>query len=213
MYSMKVHLNNPITNIVTTSSLRKNETTFDINKVLEDDSKKAEIELSRRKHAEFIQSTMAILNENSPSELVDSKTNTIHIEKGVYYSLGTVNGKPLNATPLTSGGVNSNFSPKLYVKPGSAGMPVTSEQLYSSKVFQSYTEEEHKEANQIIGVFLALELVGNGTLSVNNFNEKAATYFPQFAEGIGLDLDKPFSINGKVFEFKDGELNQLKIEE
>ena len=82
---MKVHLNNPITNIVTTSSLRKNETTFDINKVLEDDSKKAEIELSRRKHAEFIQSTMAILNENSPSELVDSKTNTIHIEKGVYH--------------------------------------------------------------------------------------------------------------------------------
>lgn len=183
------------------------ERTFEIKKHdIEVDLENGKIELSRKRYTEYVQSTNDIVNGRSPRNLVDSATNSINIEKGVYYSLGTVNGKPLNGTPLTGGGINSNFSLKLYRPPGSQGTPLTAEEIYSYRVFQSQTMEERQKANQLIGVFLSLELVANGTFSTEHFNEQNASQFPQFAEGIGLNLNKPFSINGRSFEFKNGKL-------
>ena len=84
------------------------------------DSKKAEIETSRKEYAEFIQSSNSIYQGAIPIQLVNKQTNSINIVAGVYYNLGTVNGKPLNGTPLASGGFNSNFSPKIWKVPGSS---------------------------------------------------------------------------------------------
>ena len=37
-------------------------------------------------------------------------------------------------------------------------------------------------------------------------------HFPKFAEGVGLDLSKPFTINGKSFMYSKGVLQALNKE-
>jgi len=61
------------------------------------DSRLEKIEASREKYAEFVQSCNAIYQEATPTQLVDKQTNSINITNGVYYHLGSVNGKPLMA--------------------------------------------------------------------------------------------------------------------
>lgn len=56
--------------------------------------------------------------------------------------------------------------------------------------------------------------IADGTFSTKSVNNaEFAQNFPQFAASIGLDLSKPFSINGKSFEFTNGELRTLASEE
>ncbi|KOS66972.1 hypothetical protein AEA09_15855 [Lysinibacillus contaminans] len=206
---------NPYINLgtVAIAKAKSNDSTFKIEEPVVD-SKQADIELSRKKHAEFIQSSNAILQGTTPTQLVDTQTNSMTIENGVHYSLGKVNGKPLNGTPLTGGGFNSNFSLMLYCPPGSAGTPLTPEQLQSLRIHQSHSIEERQEANKLVGIFMDLVLIADGSFSTENVNDaEFAQNFPQFAAGIGLDLSKPFYINGKSFEFTNGELRVLASEE
>ena len=177
------------------------------------DSKKAEIETSRKEYAEFIQSSNAIYQETTPTQLVNKQTNSINIVTGVYYNLGTVNGKPLNGTPLASGGFNSNFSPKIWKVPGSP--IVTPEQESALKMRQSYSLPERQEANELVAVFMSLSRLAEGKKSVASMNDDAmfAQHFPKFAEGIGLDLSQPFTINGKSFTYSQGTLQMTATEE
>lgn len=177
------------------------------------DSKKTEIETSRKEYAEFIQSSNAIYQEATPTQLVNKQTNSINIVTGVYYNLGTVNGKPLNGTPLASGGFNSNFSPKIWKIPGSS--IVTPEQEAALKMRQSYSLPERQEANELVAVFMSLSRLAEGKKSVASMNDDAMfmQHFPKFAKGIGLDLSKPFTINGKSFTYSQGTLQTIDTED
>ncbi|WP_339280881.1 hypothetical protein [Lysinibacillus sp. FSL P2-0066] len=176
------------------------------------DSKKAEIETSRKEYAEFIQSSNSIYHGATPTQLVNKQTNSINIVAGVYYNLGTVNGKPLNGTPLASGGFNSNFSPKIWKVPGSS--IVTPEQEAALKMRQSYSLPERQEANELVAVFMSLSRLAEGKKSVASMNDDVMfkQHFPKFAEGVGLDLSKPFTINGKSFMYSKGVLQALNNE-
>jgi len=177
------------------------------------DSKKAEIETSRKEYAEFIQSSYPIYQRATPTQLVNKQTNSINIVAGVYYNLGTVNGKPLNGTPLASGGFNSNFSPKIWKVSGSS--IVTPEQEAALKMRQSYSLPERQEANEFVAVFMSLSRLAEGKKSVDSMNDDAmfAQHFPKFAEGIGLDLSQPFTINGKSFTYSQGTLQMTDTED
>ncbi|KOY82839.1 hypothetical protein I6G82_12435 [Lysinibacillus macroides] len=177
------------------------------------DSKKAEIETSRKEYAEFIQSSSSIYQGATPTQLVNKQTNSINIVAGVYYNLGTVNGKPLNGTPLASGGFNSNFSPKIWKVPGSS--IVTPEQEAALKMRQSYSLPERQEANELVAVFMSLSRLAEGKKSVDSMNNDAMfmQHFPKFAKGIGLDLSQPFTINGKSFTYSQGTLQTTSIED
>ena len=120
--------------------------------------------------------------------------------------MGTVNGKPLNGTPLASGGFNSNFSPKIWKVSGSS--IVTPEQEAALKMRQYYSLPERQEANEFVAVFMSLSRLAEGKKSVDSMNDDAmfAQHFPKFAEGIGLDLSQPFTINGKSFTYSQGTL-------
>ena len=93
---------NPYINLgtVATAKAKSNDATFKIEEPVVD-SKQAEIELSRKKHTEFVKSYNAIVQGTTPTQLVNTQTNSMTIENGVYYLLGKVNGNPLNGTPLT----------------------------------------------------------------------------------------------------------------
>ena len=170
------------------------------------DSRLEKIEASREKYAEFVQSSYPIYQRATPTQLVNKQTNSINIVAGVYYNLGTVNGKPLNGTPLASGGFNSNFSPKIWKVSGSS--IVTPEQEAALKMRQSYSLPERQEANEFVAVFMSLSRLAEGKKSVDSMNDDAmfAQHFPKFAEGIGLDLSQPFTINGKSFTYSQGTL-------
>lgn len=211
---MKITLN-PYANLGAVSSFQMNQnaTPFEI-KSQDVDSMETEIELSRKKHAEFVQSSNAIFQGAPPTQLVNTQTNSITISNGVYYHIGTVNGKPLNGTPLTGGGFNSNFSPKLYRPPGASGTRLTPEQLESLRIHQSYSQQERQEANKLVSIFMSLVRLADGKSSVESMNTPDfAQNFPRFAEGVGLDLTQPFSINGKSFVYSNGELRSIAAEE
>ncbi|MGE7111190.1 hypothetical protein [Lysinibacillus sp. NPDC047702] len=212
---MKITLN-PYANLGAVSSFQMNQnaTPFEI-KSQDVDSKETEIELSRKKHAEFVQSSNAIFEGATPTQLVNTQTNSITISKGVYYRIGTVNGKPLNGTPLTGGGFNSNFSPQIFVHPDTpAGTPLTPEQLESLRIHKSYSQQERQEANKLVSIFMSLVRLADGKTSVESMNTPEFTQnFPKFAEGVGLDLTQPFSINGKSFVYSNGELRSIAAEE
>ncbi|MGG2053854.1 hypothetical protein ABFY48_05570 [Lysinibacillus pakistanensis] len=177
------------------------------------DPKKAEIENSRKEYAEFLQSSNAIYQGAIPTQLVDKETNAINIVTGVYYNLGIINAKPLNVTPLASGGVNSNFSPKIWKIPGSS--IVTPEQEAALKMRQSYSLPERQEANELVAVFMSLSRLAEGKKSVASMNDDAMfmQHFPKFAKGIGLDLSQPFTINGKSFTYSKGTLQTIDTED
>ncbi|MGG2082385.1 hypothetical protein [Lysinibacillus pakistanensis] len=177
------------------------------------DSRLEKIEASREKYAEFVQSCNAIYQEATPTQLVDKQTNSINITNGVYYHLGSVNGKPLNGTALTGGGFNSNFSPMFQ---GSApGTGLTPEQAAALKRHRSYSQAERQEANELVAVFMSLSMLTEGKQSVDSVNNDAmfAQHFPKFAEGIGLDLSQPFTINGKSFTYSQGTLQMTDTED
>lgn len=127
--------------------------------------------------------------------------------------MGTVNGKPLNGTPLASGGFNSNFSPKLWKV--SCSSIVTPEQEAALKMRQPYSLPERQEANEFVAVFMSLSRLAEGKKSVDSMNDDAmfAQHFPKFAEGIGLDLSQPFTINGKSFTYSQGTLQMTDTED
>ncbi|MGG2105913.1 hypothetical protein [Lysinibacillus pakistanensis] len=177
------------------------------------DSRLEKIEASREKYAEFVQSSYPIYQRATPTQLVNKQTNSINIVAGVYYNLGTVNGKPLNGTPLASGGFNSNFSPKIWKVSGSS--IVTPEQEAALKMRQYYSLPERQEANEFVAVFMSLSRLAEGKKSVDSMNDDAmfAQHFPKFAEGIGLDLSQPFTINGKSFTYSQGTLQMTDTED
>jgi len=55
---------------------------------------------------------------------------------------------------------------------------------------------------------MSLSRLAEGKKSVDSMNDDAMfmQYFPKFAEGIGLDLSQPFTINGKSFTYSQGTL-------
>ncbi|MFJ7732572.1 hypothetical protein ACIQXF_11815 [Lysinibacillus sp. NPDC097231] len=177
------------------------------------DSKQEKIEASREKYSEFVQSCNAIYQEATPTQLVDKQTNSITITNGVYYHLGTVNGKPLNGTALTGGGFNSNFNPMF--KEPATGSKVTPEQEALIKRRQSYSQDEHQGANELVAVFMSLSMLAEGKKSVDSMNDDAmfTQHFPKFAKGIGLDLSQPFTINGKSFTYSQGTLQMIATED
>lgn len=195
--------------MVSTHQAHQNQNSFNI-ETDKADSKKAEIETSRKEYAEFIQSSNSIYQGVTPTQLVNKQTNSINIVAGVYYNLGKVNGKPLNGTPLNSGGFNSNFSPKIWKIPGSS--IVTPEQEAALKMRQSYSLPERQEANELVAVFMSLSRLAEGKKSVASMNDDAmfAQHFPKFAEGIGLDLGKPFTINGQSFIYSKGTFQEME---
>ncbi|MFJ7732574.1 hypothetical protein ACIQXF_11825 [Lysinibacillus sp. NPDC097231] len=177
------------------------------------DTKQEKIEASREKYAKFVQSCNAIYQEATPTQLVDKRTNSITITNGVYYHLGTVNGKPLNGTALTGGGFNSNFSPMIQWT--GVGSKVTPEQEAALKMRQSYSLPEHQESNELVAVFMSLSRLAEGKKSVDSMNDDAmfTQHFQKFAKGIGLDLSQPFIINGKSFTYSQGILQITATED
>ena len=87
----------------------------------------------------------------------------------------------------------------LYCPPGSAGTPLTPEQLQSLRIHQSHSIEERQEANKLVGIFMDLVRIADGSFSTESVNDA------EFAQN--------FSINGKSFEFTNGELHALAPEE
>jgi len=177
------------------------------------DSKQEKIKASREKYAEFVQSCNAIYQEATPMQLVDKQANSINITNGVYYYLGSVNGKPLNGTALTGGGFNSNFSPMF--KESAPGTRLTPEQAASLKRHRSYSQAEHQGANELVAVFMSFSRLAEGKKSVASMNDDAMfmQHFPKFAKEIGLDLSKPFTINGKSFTYSQGTLQTIDTED
>ncbi|WP_342546609.1 hypothetical protein [Lysinibacillus sp. FSL K6-4013] len=188
---------------------RQNSFNIEIDKV---DSKQEKIEASREKYAEFVQSCNNIYQEATPTQLVNKQTNSINITNGVYYHLGSVNGKPLNGTALTGGGFNSNFSPMIQWT--GVGTKVTPEQEAAFRIHQSYSQVERQEANELVAVFMSLSRLAEGKKSVASMNDDVMfkQHFPKFAEGVGLDLSKPFTINGKSFMYSKGVLQAVNNE-
>ncbi|MGG2082386.1 MULTISPECIES: hypothetical protein [Lysinibacillus] len=177
------------------------------------DSRLEKIEASREKYAEFVQSCNAIYQGTTPAQLVDKQTNSITITNGVYYHLGMINGKPLNGTALTGGGFNSNFSPMIQWT--GVGSRVTPEQEAAFRAHKSYSQAERQGANELVAVFMSLSRLAEGKKSVDSMNDDAMfmQYFPKFAEGIGLDLSQPFTINGKSFTYSQGTLQMTDTED
>ncbi len=86
--------------------------------------------------------------------------------------------------------------------------------MESLRIHKSHSQQERQEANLLVGVFMSLVRLAEGRGSVENVRTpEFAQYFPKFAEGVGLDVSKPFSINGKSFVYSNGELRALAIEE
>ncbi|WP_339280884.1 hypothetical protein [Lysinibacillus sp. FSL P2-0066] len=176
------------------------------------DYKQEKIEASREKYAEFVQSCNAIYQGATPTQLVNKQTNSINITNGVYYHLGMVNGKTLNGTALTGGGFNSNFSPMIQWT--GVGTRVTPEQEAAFRAHKSYSQAEHQGANELVAVFMSLSRLAEGKKSVASMNDDVMfmQHFSKFAEGVGLDLNKPFTINGKSFMYSKGALQALNNE-
>lgn len=173
--------------------------------------KQDKIEATRKSYAELVQSYNNIRREINPTKFVNEQTNSIDITNGVYYHLGFVNGKPLNGTLLTGGGFNSNFSPMIWDNPNSN--VVTPEQREALKIHRSYSQADRQEANELVAVFMRLARLTDGNAVANANNDKMFTqHFPKFAEGVGLDLSKPFTINGKSFMYSKGVLQALNNE-
>ncbi|MFJ7731210.1 hypothetical protein ACIQXF_04875 [Lysinibacillus sp. NPDC097231] len=202
-------------NLGTISSFRvnQNQKTFEIMKVDETGSKLEKIEASRKSYAELVQSCNDIRRGMNPTQLVEKQTNSINIVNGAYYHLGLVNGKPLNGTFLTGGGFNSNFSPMIWDNPNSR--VVTPEQKAALRIHQSYSHAERQEANELIAVFMSLFRLADGKQSIVSVNNDVTfiQLFPKFAQGIGLDLSEPFTINGKSFIYSQGILQTVDTED
>lgn len=210
---MKVSLNSfGSLRMVSTFQAQQHQNSFNT-EIDKADSKQDKIEASREKYAELVQSCNAIYQEAAPTQLLDKRTNSINITNGVYYHLGSVNGKPLNGTALTGGGFNSNFSPMF--KEPATGTRLTPEQAASLKRHRSYSQAEHQGANELVAVFMSLSRLAEGKKSVDSMNDDAmfAQHFPKFAEGIGLDLSQPFTINGKSFTYSQGTLQMTATED
>jgi len=177
------------------------------------DSRLEKIEASREKYAEFVQSCNAIYQGTTPAQLVDKQTNSINIVNGAYYHLGLVNGNPLTGTLLTGGGFNSNFSPMIWDNPNSS--VVTPEQKAALRIHQSYSQSERQEATELIAVFMNLSQLAEGRRSVASVNNDVmfTQHFPKFAQGIGLDLREPFTINGKSYFYSQGKLQMIDTED
>jgi len=194
--------------IVSTFQVKQYQKSFNV-EADEVDSKQEKIETSREKYAEFVQSCNSIHQEAVPIHLVDKPTNSINITNGVYYHLGSVNGKPLNGTVLIGGGFNSNFNPMFQGSP--TGTRLTPEQEASLKRRQSYSQAEHQGANELVNVFMRLARITDGNAVANANNDAMFTqHFPKFAEGVGLDLSKPFTINGQSFVYSKGTLQAME---
>lgn len=156
---------------------------------------------------EFVKSDSSIILDAEPTELVNNVDNSMTILKGVSYSLGIINGKPLQALLMEGGGIDTNFRPKIFKKVDSDGHP-TCEQLDSLEIKLSYSKEEHNEAQRRTSVLSVLFDIASGKLTTDYFNESQySRHFEDFAANIGLDLNAPFLLNGKQFEFSNGELS------
>ncbi|KOY82800.1 hypothetical protein I6G82_12655 [Lysinibacillus macroides] len=201
---------NPIGNLgaVSTFQVQQSQKTFTV-EAEETDPKQAEIETSRKKYAEMIQSCNAIDQGATPKQLVNTQTNAICIEYGVYYHLGTINGKPLNGTALTGGGFNSNFSPMIWKS--EPGTRVTPEQEAALRRHKSYSQAERQGANELVHVLMTLKRLGDGgSLATINKDAMFMQNFSRFAKGVGLDISKPFTINGKLFSYSKGSLQAVE---
>ena len=209
---MKVTFN-AINNLGTVSTFQTQQSKQPFNiEANEIDAKQAKVEASREKYAEFVQSCNAIYQGATPTQLMDKQINSINITSGVYYHLGSVNGKPINGTALTGGAFNSNFSPMIQWT--GVGTKVTPEQEAAFRIHQSYSQVERQEANELVAVFMSLSRLAEGKKSVASMNDDVMfkQHFPKFAEGVGLDLSKPFTINGKSFMYSKGVLQALNNE-
>jgi len=76
----------PYTNLGAVSSIERHQkvASFEIENQ-EVDFKQAEIELSRKRHTEFVQSSSAILQGATPTQLVNTQENSMTISNGIYY--------------------------------------------------------------------------------------------------------------------------------
>lgn len=175
------------------------------------DYRQDKIEASREKYTKFVQSCNASYQGSTPTQLVDKQTNSITITNGVYYHLGSVNGKPLNGTVLTGGGFNSNFNPMFQAS--TPGTRLTPEQEASLKMRRSYSQAEHQGANELVNVFMRLARMAEENAVANANNDAMFTqHFPKFAEGVVIDLNKLFTINSKSFMYSKGVLQALNNE-
>lgn len=193
--------------------VNQNQKPFKITEVDETDSKQEKIEASRKSYAELIQSCNNIRSGLTPTQLADKQTNSINIVNGAYYHLGLVNGNPLTGTLLTGGGFNSNFSPMIWDNPNSS--VVTPEQKAALRIHQSYSQSERQEATELIAVFMNISQLAEGRRSVASVNNDVmfTQHFPKFAQGIGLDLREPFTINGKSYFYSQGKLQMIDTED
>lgn len=140
---------------------------------------------------------------------VDSSKNAIELKPNVVYLLGSVNGEPLKVRYFSGGGFETNRS--LRINFGATGTQVTPEHILARKIFDSYTPQERQQTSNLAASLLELVWVADGKLSLEKYNSGIDNRTPleDVANMIGIDLSRPFFVNGKQFSFQDGVLKQV----
>ncbi len=150
--------------------------------------------------------------EMATEPVVNQSTNSITIEPDKAYSLGEVNGKPLRFRLFQDGGFETNFSLRLSHDPEtSVGKPVTAYEANAAKIFDSYSAEEHRQENRLMGRLMHLLQVADGKISVEQFNEYKSAHVASTQEllvAMGIDINRTFAINGVDFSLENGHLKR-----
>lgn len=166
--------------------------------------------ITGKERDEFIRSEASIILDSEPLELVDPIENEMTIQKGIVYSLGLINGRPLHAMLLTGGGIDTNFNPRIEKVKDSEEL--TAEQKNALEIFKSYSKLEHMEAGRRIRIFGALSQIADGIRSAESFNQtEYIDDFEAFALETGLDISRSFSLNGTCYEYREGKLIEIEL--
>lgn len=114
------------------------------------------------------------------------------------FSLGSINGKALQISLHSSGLIETNFSP--LIRQSAPGSSVTSYQFEAALHYRSYTEEEHREANQIIGPLQDLLDLTEDKMSIEQYHARETIPYvsstEKLLEHLGINPVKAFAING-----------------
>ncbi len=143
---------------------------------------------------------------------VNDFSQSIILEANKQIDLGTIDGKPFKMKLFIDGGFE--WSGGLFLKAPQGGSKVSPEHAAAAYAFDSYTRAEREKAQDIGGVICALYQVtnrGQKTSFFNSFiNNSGKKFLPEETKDalglIGINPDKPFTINGRTFVFDSGTL-------
>lgn len=140
---------------------------------------------------------------------------TITLQADTTINMGTINGKPFDMKIHLNSGYQWSGAIPIKLTNGNI---VTPEHKAAARAANAYSPREYNEGAAVSGAVHLLYLMADRGWAAQQFNDicsstrKTQKDIENALDRLGIDKDKPFNINGRMFTYNFGILEDYKEE-